>query len=140
MKFFTDIKAVALYLDTQCLYLKKLDPDFSPSPGLLENFIRDVVFFANDQSGQELNTIDMGNLKLYLRIIDQSLNLNMIVITIRDISDKKIRKTMDDLKDAFLDVYEVDKIAKYATEPNYFDNFSVPLGIILFKRFQVVVE
>ena len=127
------LKALLISAQSKCIYYSNFDPEFSPSPDLVGGFISAINTFAENISQDRISAIVMGKSKLHIYPLDTKREIVLVAVTDRKGKEKKMEGLIKDIKEAFLDSYDLEDVIVHASEPQYFDNFAIALNILLYK-------
>lgn len=130
------IKGLLINVQTNVIFFKSYDTEFSPSPQLLGGFLSAISLFAKDLSHDDVKSIVMGKSKFYYNNLDEDNDLNMIVFSDPGVEDKNLRGVIGELRKSFNNMYNMDDIKAHINEPTYFNPFEDSVDNIILKAKQ----
>jgi hypothetical protein len=130
------IKGLLINVQTNVIFFKSYDSEFSPSPQLLGGFLSAISLFAKDLSHDEVRAIIMGKSKFYYNKLDEDTDLNMIVFSDPGVEDKNLRGLILELRKSFNTMYNLEDIKSHINEPTYFNPFEDSVDNIVLKARQ----
>ncbi len=128
------INGVLITVKTKPVFFKGLNGHTSFDPQLYGSYLTAIDSFAKVLSQDRIQAILLGDTLLIYRLLDESVNILLIVIADRNIKKVKVKQFIDDLEEAFFNVFRVDQVIRHSSEPNYFIPFEAALNIIHFKN------
>lgn len=132
------IKGILISVQSKCVYYSNFDAELAPSPELLGSFLSALNLYARQIRQEQLKAIIMGKRTLYLYELAKEHEIFLVVIADRSGKETEIKMIIQEIKNAFLDCFNVKEIYSYSSRPDYFDNFNTTVNIILFNYLGVV--